>query len=58
MGRRMKRPRTMVKLEKNYRSTATILDAANALIANNHERIEKALHPTRDRGTPHPAQLL
>ena len=44
--------RTMVKLEKNYRSTATILDAANALIANNHERIEKVLHPTRDRGRP------
>lgn len=47
--------RTMVKLEQNYRSTATILEAANALIANNHERIEKVLHPTRDRG--HPIQL-
>ena len=47
--------RTMIKLEKNYRSTATILEAANALIANNHERIEKMLHPTRDRG--HPIQL-
>ncbi|KKZ11247.1 MAG: ATPase AAA [Candidatus Synechococcus spongiarum 142] len=44
--------RTMIKLEKNYRSTATILEAANALIANNHERIEKMLHPTRDRGRP------
>ena len=44
--------RTMVKLEKNYRSTATILEAANGLIANNHERIEKVLHPTRDRGCP------
>ena len=44
--------RTMVKLEKNYRSTATILDAANGLIAHNHERIEKVLHATRDRGRP------
>ena len=44
--------RTMVKLEQNYRSTATILEAANALIANNQERIEKVLHPTRDRGRP------
>ncbi len=44
--------RTMVKLEKNYRSTATILEAANGLIAHNHGRIEKVLHPTRDRGRP------
>ncbi|MYG47567.1 MAG: AAA family ATPase [Synechococcus sp. SB0675_bin_6] len=44
--------RTMVKLEKNYRSTATILEAANGLIAHNHERIDKVLHPTRDRGRP------
>ncbi|MYF35237.1 MAG: AAA family ATPase [Synechococcus sp. SB0678_bin_12] len=44
--------RTMIKLEQNYRSTATILEAANALIAHNHERIEKVLHPTRDRGRP------
>jgi DNA helicase II / ATP-dependent DNA helicase PcrA len=32
-----------VKLERNYRSTATILDAANAIIANNENRKEKAL---------------
>ena len=37
----------MVKLEENYRSTATILEAANALIANNSERIDKVLRPTR-----------
>ncbi len=42
--------RTMVKLEENYRSTATILEAANALIANNTERIEKVLRPTRSEG--------
>ena len=35
--------RTMVKLEENYRSTATILEAANALI--NSERIDK-VHAT------------
>ena len=44
--------RTMVKLEQNYRSTATILAAANGLIAHNRERIKKVLHPTRDRGRP------
>ena len=42
--------RTMVKLEENYRSTATILEAANALISNNSERIEKVLRPTRGEG--------
>ncbi|MFQ3583435.1 MAG: DNA helicase PcrA [Cyanobacteriota bacterium] len=44
--------RTMVKLEENYRSTATILQAANALIDNNTERIEKVLKPTRSQGDP------
>jgi DNA helicase-2/ATP-dependent DNA helicase PcrA len=42
--------RTMVKLEENYRSTATILAAANALISNNSERIDKVLRPTRGEG--------
>jgi DNA helicase-2/ATP-dependent DNA helicase PcrA len=32
-----------VKLERNYRSTATILDAANSIIAHNANRKEKAL---------------
>ncbi|MEB3200500.1 MAG: UvrD-helicase domain-containing protein [Synechococcaceae cyanobacterium] len=41
---------TMVKLEENYRSTSTILEAANALIANNSERIDKVLRPTRGEG--------
>ena len=41
---------TMVKLEENYRSTATILEAANALIANNTERIDKVLRATRGEG--------
>ncbi|MEJ2754604.1 MAG: 3'-5' exonuclease [Gammaproteobacteria bacterium] len=34
---------TVVKLEQNYRSTATILDAANAVIANNDHLYEKKL---------------
>ena len=41
---------TMVKLEENYRSTATILEAANVLISNNTERIDKVLRPTRGDG--------
>jgi DNA helicase-2/ATP-dependent DNA helicase PcrA len=42
-----------VKLERNYRSTATILDAANAIIANNENRKEKALwSPSGEGGTP------
>jgi DNA helicase-2/ATP-dependent DNA helicase PcrA len=32
-----------IKLERNYRSTSNILDAANAIIAHNENRKEKAL---------------
>lgn len=42
--------RTMVKLEENYRSTENILQAANELIENNTERIDKILRPTRGSG--------
>ena len=42
----------MIKLEKNYRSTSNILNAANNLIRNNQTRIEKTLEPTRENGDP------
>jgi DNA helicase II / ATP-dependent DNA helicase PcrA len=42
--------RTMVKLEENYRSTENIIQAANELIENNTERIDKVLRPTRGAG--------
>ncbi|XGB39587.1 MAG: DNA helicase PcrA [Cyanobacteria bacterium LVE1205-1] len=42
--------RTMVKLEENYRSTATILHVANGLIDHNTQRIDKILRPTRSQG--------
>ncbi|MFS8835174.1 UvrD-helicase domain-containing protein, partial [Synechococcus sp. WC101] len=44
--------RTLIKLEENYRSTATILQAANVLIEKNTERIDKILRPTRPPGHP------
>ncbi len=39
------------KLEQNYRSTQTILDAANALIRNNAQRKDKHLFTDRGEGT-------
>lgn len=42
--------RTMVKLEDNYRSCENILQAANELIENNTQRIDKILKPTRGAG--------
>ncbi len=42
--------RTMVKLEENYRSCENILQAANKLIDNNTQRIDKILKATRDAG--------
>ncbi len=42
----------VVKLEQNYRSTQTILDAANAVIANNRGRREKDLWTDLGAGDP------
>jgi DNA helicase II / ATP-dependent DNA helicase PcrA len=41
---------TMVKLEENYRSRENILQAANELIQNNTQRIDKVLKATRGEG--------
>ncbi len=44
-------PTTKVyKLEQNYRSTQTIVDAANSLIAHNSRRLEKRCFSAAERG--------
>ena len=43
---------TVFRLEQNYRSSATILNAANALIANNTGRMGKTLWTAGERGDP------
>ena len=40
----------VIKLEQNYRSTQTILDAANTVIRNNVERKDKALWTDKGEG--------
>jgi DNA helicase-2/ATP-dependent DNA helicase PcrA len=42
----------VVKLEQNYRSTQTILDAANAVISNNRGRKSKRLWTDLGKGDP------
>lgn len=39
-----------IMMMRSYRSTPEIIDAANALIAQNHDRIEKQLIPVKDHG--------
>ncbi|MBR1460265.1 UvrD-helicase domain-containing protein [bacterium] len=40
----------LIKLEQNYRSTANILNAANAVIENNNERVDKVLYSNKGEG--------
>lgn len=40
----------LIRLEQNYRSTGTILKAANALIAHNQSRLGKNLWTTQEEG--------
>ena len=40
----------LIKLEQNYRSTAHILNAANAVIENNDERLDKVLYSNKGEG--------
>lgn len=41
---------SLIKLEQNYRSSSNILNAANSLIENNTERIDKVLRATKEEG--------
>ncbi len=40
----------LIKLEQNYRSTANILNVANAIIENNTERVDKVLYSNKGDG--------
>lgn len=40
----------LIKLEQNYRSTGNILNAANYVIENNNDRVEKVLYSNKGEG--------
>src|SRR5207237_573507 len=42
----------MIKLEQNYRSTQTVLDAANGVIQKNRDRHDKSLWTDKGMGDP------
>ena len=48
----------VVKLEQNYRSTQTILSAANAVIANNRDQVAKQLWTDVGEGDPIKVRML
>lgn len=43
---------SLYKLEQNYRSTQTIVDAANSVISKNKEQIKKSVWTNNDKGNP------
>ncbi len=49
---------TVIRLEQNYRSTGTILDAAGAVVAQNTQRKGKRLWTDNGRGEPVTVALL
>jgi DNA helicase II / ATP-dependent DNA helicase PcrA len=48
----------IIKLEQNYRSTNTILHAANAIIKNNPRRRAKQLWSSKDQGNKTARRLI
>ena len=47
----------IVKLERNYRSRAPILELANASIVHNVDQFSKTLRPTREGAAPRPSLI-
>ncbi len=50
--KKLRRTFETIVLDKNYRSTSNILDAANKLIANNNFRVPKDLYCENGKGDP------